>query len=280
MSTEQLTQCARNVLDAWSEAGWNVGFDVAMRAMREALAAHEALAAAPAEPVGWLYDWSNPSRPHDVLTAFAYTENQARANPIAKNIRAAYTHPAPQPQQASRLSGLHISKEWLTAKLAEGDDSNCQVGQPQQAGVAQWPNGCERSVPEALRFLASNERPKGGEQSFNAEHLLQLAREIEQACRLAAPPPQAPAPARQAQAVSQWLPIETAPKNGTELLVWWAHPTKDQPGVSLSHWLDNSKTATPWAGWALPKVIVPGMYVSHWMHKPGCPASPAKKKPG
>jgi hypothetical protein len=42
-----------------------------------------------------------------------------------------------------------------------------------------WPNNCNKSVPEALRFLANNERPVGGEQRFNSSHLLQLANEIE-----------------------------------------------------------------------------------------------------
>lgn len=42
-----------------------------------------------------------------------------------------------------------------------------------------WFNGCDRTVPEALRFLAHNERPTGGEQHFNMIHLEQLAEEIE-----------------------------------------------------------------------------------------------------
>lgn len=42
-----------------------------------------------------------------------------------------------------------------------------------------WFNGCDRTVPEALRFLAFNDRPSGGEQRFNAAHLHQLAGEIE-----------------------------------------------------------------------------------------------------
>ena len=42
-----------------------------------------------------------------------------------------------------------------------------------------WLNGCNKSVPAALRYLAENPRPIGGESSFNAAHLYQLAREIE-----------------------------------------------------------------------------------------------------
>ena len=42
-----------------------------------------------------------------------------------------------------------------------------------------WSNGCNKSVPAALRYLAENPRPRGGESSFNTAHLYQLAREIE-----------------------------------------------------------------------------------------------------
>lgn len=42
-----------------------------------------------------------------------------------------------------------------------------------------WGNGCDKTVPAALRYLAENERPFGGESRFNAAHLYQLAREIE-----------------------------------------------------------------------------------------------------
>lgn len=42
-----------------------------------------------------------------------------------------------------------------------------------------WSNGCNKSVPAALRYLAEKPRPRGGESSFNTAHLYQLAREIE-----------------------------------------------------------------------------------------------------
>ncbi|MBW5963282.1 hypothetical protein CFM97_23540 [Klebsiella michiganensis] len=42
-----------------------------------------------------------------------------------------------------------------------------------------WSNGCNKSVPAALRYLAENPRPRGGESSLNTAHLYQLAREIE-----------------------------------------------------------------------------------------------------
>ncbi|HBP8874111.1 TPA: hypothetical protein L6676_000344 [Escherichia coli] len=42
-----------------------------------------------------------------------------------------------------------------------------------------WINNCDKSVPAALRYLADNPRPTGGNSSFNTEHLIALAREIE-----------------------------------------------------------------------------------------------------
>ena len=42
-----------------------------------------------------------------------------------------------------------------------------------------WSNGCNKSVPAALRYLAEKPRTIGGESSFNTAHLYQLAREIE-----------------------------------------------------------------------------------------------------
>lgn len=42
-----------------------------------------------------------------------------------------------------------------------------------------WWNGCDKSVPAALRYLANHPRPYEGEAKFNAAHLFQLAQEIE-----------------------------------------------------------------------------------------------------
>jgi hypothetical protein len=42
-----------------------------------------------------------------------------------------------------------------------------------------WPNGCDHTAPAALRYLAENRRPIGGEDMFNAARLLQIADELE-----------------------------------------------------------------------------------------------------
>ncbi|WP_434717055.1 hypothetical protein P5X00_36520 [Paraburkholderia sp. A2RO-4L] len=48
-----------------------------------------------------------------------------------------------------------------------------------KATALHWSNGCDESMPAALRYLADYPRPVGGEQTYNAEHLYQLAGEIE-----------------------------------------------------------------------------------------------------
>lgn len=73
-----------------------------------------------------------------------------------------------------------------------------------------WWNGCDREVPAALRFLANNERPSGGESRFNAEHLYQLAGEIERMAkmRLFQAPPQPLAYRGDGEPVLGWIDPE------------------------------------------------------------------------
>jgi hypothetical protein len=40
-------------------------------------------------------------------------------------------------------------------------------------------NGCDRNAIAALRFLADNKRPMGGNDKFNSEHLYLIAQELE-----------------------------------------------------------------------------------------------------
>jgi len=64
-----------------------------------------------------------------------------------------------------------------------------------EAVAVKWWNGCDKTVPAALRYLADHERPRGGEQRFNSLHLLQLAEEIEDMAKqplYTAPPAQVP----------------------------------------------------------------------------------------
>ena len=79
----------------------------------------------------------------------------------------------------------------------------------QAAPTVKWQNGCNETAPAALRFLAENERPAGGQQDYNSEHLYQIADELEATYR-AAQPSRAPV----VQATSEphtWHDLKTDP---------------------------------------------------------------------
>ena len=61
----------------------------------------------------------------------------------------------------------------------EAEELSCMALAAMDSEPVAWGNGCDKTVPAALRYLAENERPFGGESRFNAAHLYQLAREIE-----------------------------------------------------------------------------------------------------
>jgi len=79
-----------------------------------------------------------------------------------------------------------------------------------------WPNGCDKTIPRALRYLASNPRPSGGEQPFNGEHLHQLAGEMEAAAHaLAVQQAAAPANSVEFDGIKTSAPgTPEAPKGG------------------------------------------------------------------
>ncbi|MFG6083754.1 hypothetical protein ACEUZ9_005479 [Paracoccus litorisediminis] len=66
------------------------------------------------------------------------------------------------------VEGMNNAQAPLAPDAAEG-----------LAKPVSWWNGCDVTVPGALRYLASHDRPSGGEQPYNAMHLMQLASEIE-----------------------------------------------------------------------------------------------------
>lgn len=45
-----------------------------------------------------------------------------------------------------------------------------------------------------------------------------------------------------------WQPIETAPKDGTRVILDWGHKAR------VGYYLDNSKTSRPWQGWKVPSM--------------------------
>lgn len=66
-------------------------------------------------------------------------------------------------QAAKRLAALE-------AKVAELEE--------QLDGSLIFINQCDKQAIEALRYLATHQRPSGGQEKFNAEHLLQIASEL------------------------------------------------------------------------------------------------------
>lgn len=110
-----------------------------------------------------------------------------------------------------------------------------------------WGNGCDKTVPAALRYLAENERPIGGESSFNAAHLYQLAREIELMTE---------APLyRHAQIVQVWIPVnERLPEFGDYLVT---------DGCDFDVQLFNGEEFIPGFIWE--------DKITHWMPLPSAP---------
>lgn len=95
------------------------------------------------------------------------------------------------------MTNNQLTKEWLQQTIAElesvrdeipfGIDTNSELELAafklalgaMDSEPVEWLNGCNKTIPAALRYLAENPRPIGGESSFNTAHLYQLAREIE-----------------------------------------------------------------------------------------------------
>ncbi|WP_414465336.1 DUF551 domain-containing protein [Klebsiella michiganensis] len=120
-----------------------------------------------------------------------------------------------------------------------------------------WSNGCNKSVPAALRYLAENPRPRGGESSFNTAHLYQLAREIEFMAEAPlyrhAQQPVVPEEMTKSLA-SIAKEYQTSPQNALFIVVGWNacraamlnHPSSIQlntdaaPGTEIKHPSSNS----------------------------------------
>lgn len=74
------------------------------------------------------------------------------------------------------------------------------------------------------------------------------------------PAPQVPAP------VDAWMPIDSAPKDGQRLILWWGGKPV------LAGWLDNSQCKHPWAGWQTPSLTPrPQGEPTHYMPLPPAP---------
>lgn len=66
--------------------------------------------------------------------------------------------------------------------------------------------------------------------------------------------------------MGDWQPIETAPRDGTRVLLAWGG------AVVVGFYLDNSKTEHSWAGWRVPSMeATPRGLIAGWMPMPEGP---------
>lgn len=109
----------------------------------------------------------------------------------------AFAHPADAAHAfdlAAQIDALYVGQPLAAGSLEQRGKIQALL---MQAGVAAapakvtlprvsreiWPNGSATTVPAALRFLAEHDRPSGGSDHYNDEHLYQLAAEVESAVR-------------------------------------------------------------------------------------------------
>jgi len=121
---------------------------------------------------------------------------------------------------------LAKANEKINAELQETEAALLSVAKPCGVKALEWPNHCDETVPQALRYLADHDRPSGGEQRFNSAHLYQLAGEIEQAVTLSHP-------------AQGWREMDSAPKDGTEFLAAWKHRIGNGHTIFIVSWKDR-----------------------------------------
>lgn len=64
----------------------------------------------------------------------------------------------------------------------------------------------------------------------------------------------------------RWRPIETAPKDGRDVLLAWGGRTR------YAKWIDNNATTAPWSGWSVPSLECrPNVPPTGWMPLPQPP---------
>lgn len=73
--------------------------------------------------------------------------------------------------------------------------------------------------------------------------------------------------------MSEWQPIETAPKDGTMILVW---DESSSPGVVAAYFLSETHDDEEWSGWIYGDQLLAdadpeGPLPTHWMPLPEPP---------
>ena len=68
-----------------------------------------------------------------------------------------------------------------------------------------------------------------------------------------------------------WLPIDTAPRDGSKIILWWAGASR------IGHYVNNSRTSVPWSGWRVPSMEFwpRSQDPTHWMPMPEGPKQKA-----
>jgi hypothetical protein len=78
-----------------------------------------------------------------------------------------------------KIDGYGESAAAMERAADDLDRLHAQIEEMRKGEPVAWWNGCDKTVPNALRYLADNPRPSGGEDRYNSLHLYQLAGEIE-----------------------------------------------------------------------------------------------------
>ncbi|WP_318870083.1 hypothetical protein [Sinorhizobium meliloti] len=84
-----------------------------------------------------------------------------------------------QPYEGTEHPNIEEAKAAAQSDYASRIRS-CLLDKPEAVEGVTWPNGCDKTAVEALRYLSRNERPQNGEQRFNWAHLNQIADELEE----------------------------------------------------------------------------------------------------
>ncbi|WP_185667918.1 hypothetical protein [Kluyvera sichuanensis] len=153
------------------------------------LVLHEiALAALTAVPVGYIN--RNTGVFHKPESMPVNTLDTALYFPVFGAHQVVAAEPAPIEELTSPITDSELSRLIWGLKAAGNNERQvAALVELQQRRISgpqkmQWVNGCSKTVPAALRYLAENERPSGGESTFNTAHLYQLAREVEHMVQL------------------------------------------------------------------------------------------------
>ena len=174
-------------------------------------------------------------------------KNAALLNRLFEMTKAPYYATACDTLVLAEMAIVGLERE-NAALRAEVERLADQAAQP-----VKWRNGCENTAPAALRFLAEHERPAGGQQDYNSEHLYQIADEIEATHRDAQPP---------AQAEPATAPVGEYPAKALEGVEPVACLVETEQGVMVWPIADLGEASTYCDEGEFPELLYPAATVS------------------